>query len=104
MFGFYSDPACKSRRAIKPKTNKEDAMKKTILALAILVAGGVSTVANAGWVRGHYRSNGTYVQPYYRTNPDGNLYNNLRGPYGKLELDLMKSPYNPVSFSPDQIG
>ena len=27
-------------------------------------------------VRGHYRSNGSYVQPHYRSNPDGNFYNN----------------------------
>ena len=27
-------------------------------------------------VRGYYRSNGTYVQPHYRSNPDGNVYNN----------------------------
>lgn len=27
-------------------------------------------------VRGHYRSNGTYVQPHYRSSPDGNPYNN----------------------------
>ena len=28
------------------------------------------------YVRGYYRSNGTYVQPHYRSNPDGNFYNN----------------------------
>ena len=28
------------------------------------------------WVRGHFRSNGTYVQPYYRSTADGNFYNN----------------------------
>jgi hypothetical protein len=27
-------------------------------------------------VRGYYRSNGTYVQPHYRSNPDGNVGNN----------------------------
>ena len=27
-------------------------------------------------VRGYYRSNGTYVQPHYRSNPDGHSYNN----------------------------
>jgi len=36
-------------------------------------------VVNAGVpvpVRGHYRKNGTYVSPYYRSNPDGNFGNN----------------------------
>jgi len=27
-------------------------------------------------VSGHYRSNGSYVQPHYRSSPDGNFYNN----------------------------
>jgi len=27
-------------------------------------------------VRGYYRKDGTYVQPHYRSNPDGNVYNN----------------------------
>jgi uncharacterized protein YgiM (DUF1202 family) len=31
-------------------------------------------------VRGYYRSNGTYVQPYYRSSPDGNPYNNYNYP------------------------
>jgi hypothetical protein len=28
------------------------------------------------WVRGYVRSNGTYVRPHYRSNPDGNFWNN----------------------------
>ena len=28
------------------------------------------------YVRGHYRSNGTYVQPHYRSAPDGKVFNN----------------------------
>ncbi len=31
-------------------------------------------------VNGYYRKNGTYVQPYYRSNPDGNPYNNWSFP------------------------
>jgi hypothetical protein len=31
-------------------------------------------------VNGYYRSNGTYVQPYYRSDPDGNPYNNYSYP------------------------
>ncbi len=27
-------------------------------------------------VKGYFKKNGTYVQPHYRTAPDGNLYNN----------------------------
>jgi hypothetical protein len=32
---------------------------------AMLLASTVA--AQAGWVSGHYRGNGTYVQPYYRS-------------------------------------
>lgn len=28
-------------------------------------------------VHGYFRDNGTYVQPHFRTYPDGNPYNNL---------------------------
>jgi len=28
------------------------------------------------YVHGYYKKDGTYVQPYYRSNPDGNPYNN----------------------------
>ena len=32
------------------------------------------------YVRGYYRSNGTYVKPHYRTAPDSNPYNNYSFP------------------------
>ena len=32
------------------------------------------------YVRGYYRSNGTYVKPHYRTTPDSNPYNNYSFP------------------------
>ena len=28
------------------------------------------------FVNGYYRNDGTYVQPHYRSNPDGNILNN----------------------------
>ena len=53
-------------------------MKKTMTILAVLVIICVTSfAANADvYVRGYYRGNGTYVQPHYRSNPDGNRYNN----------------------------
>ena len=53
-----------------------------ILAVALMVITSFLTVsfAEAGRVRGYYRQNGTYVQPHYRTNPDGNPYNNYSLP------------------------
>jgi uncharacterized protein YxeA len=68
------------------KTQKEDKTMGTkrliILAVALMVITSFLTVsfAEAGRVRGYYRQDGTYVQPHYRTNPDGNPYNNYSFP------------------------
>ncbi|MBI4848902.1 MAG: hypothetical protein HY808_10070 [Nitrospirae bacterium] len=52
-------------------------MKKLIasavLGVSLLAIGGS---AFAGRVNGYYRSNGTYVQPHYRSNPDSSRANN----------------------------
>lgn len=49
---------------------------KTILALAaVMLTAAVS--AKAEWVSGHFRSNGTYVNSYYRTPANGTPYDNL---------------------------
>jgi hypothetical protein len=49
-------------------------MSVFVVVILVLI---ITTVANADVrVRGYYRSNGTYVQPHYRSNPDGNRYNN----------------------------
>lgn len=53
-------------------------MKKTMtifVVLAIVCVTSLSASADV-YVRGYFRSNGTYVQPHYRSNPDGNFYNN----------------------------
>jgi len=54
-------------------------LKKSIavLILAILTMFVFASVADAAVrVSGYYKSNGTYVAPYYRSNSDGNFYNN----------------------------
>jgi len=51
------------------------------------------------YVQGYYRSNGTYVQPHYRSNPDGYFYNNWStypniNPYtGRMGTRLTPSYY-----------
>jgi hypothetical protein len=48
----------------------------SILVVVILVL-VITTVADADvHVRGYYRSSGTYVQPHWRSDPDGNFNNN----------------------------
>ena len=53
-------------------------MKKLIFSLlAVAVMAVFSTEAFAyRYTGGHYRSSGTYVQPYYSSTPDGARWNN----------------------------
>ena len=49
--------------------------------IAGALALGVSSVALANqFVSGYTRSDGTYVQPYWRSDPDDNPYNNYSFP------------------------
>jgi len=50
------------------------ALTKLALAAVILTA---AVSVQAEMVRGHFRSNGTYVAPYYRTPANGTPYDNL---------------------------
>jgi len=54
--------------------------------------------AQADWTRGYYRSNGTYVQPYQRTHPDGNPYNNYSFPGNYNPNTHRTTPGNPNSY------
>jgi hypothetical protein len=47
-----------------------------MLVAAIGVFTAVQTASADVYVHGYYRSNGTYVQPHYRSDPDGNFWNN----------------------------
>ncbi|MDO8259930.1 MAG: hypothetical protein Q7T50_00340 [Candidatus Magasanikbacteria bacterium] len=55
-------------------------MKKFLVSILIIlgltIIAGVSSKAEAVYVNGYYRSNGTYVQPYYRSAPNGLRYDN----------------------------
>jgi hypothetical protein len=48
----------------------------TKLALAAVIL-TTAVAAQAGSVRGYFRSNGTYVMPHYRTPANGTPYDNL---------------------------
>jgi hypothetical protein len=51
---------------------------KTLTKLALVAAILAScAAAQAEWVRGHFRSNGTYVSPYYRTRANSTVDDNL---------------------------
>ena len=48
-------------------------MKKTIMIAAVLLT---SALAQAEYVNGYTKSNGTYVQGYHRTSSDSSTFNN----------------------------
>lgn len=77
-----------------------DTKRSIVLAVALMVLISFLTVtlAEAGWVRGYTRRDGTYVQPHFRTNPDGNPYNNYSFP-GNYNLNTGKTtPGNPNTY------
>lgn len=49
-------------------------------------------------VRGYYRKDGTYVQPHYRSNPDGNPYNNWSFPGNVNPYTGKVAPGNPDTY------
>ena len=57
-------------------------MRKIIMMIGLISVIGLNlnTAANAlVYVNGYFKSNGTYVSPYVRINPDGFCYNNFSG-------------------------
>ena len=73
-----------------------------IFAIALSGFGVTTALADDVYVNGYYKSNGTYVQPYYRTSPDDSLFNNYSthgnvNPYmGEMGT---KSPYGGNSYN-----
>lgn len=71
-------------------------MKRFILLIAVLFI-----VLNS-WaqvhVRGYYRKDGTYVQPHYRSSPDGNPYNNYSYPGNYNPYTGRIAPGNPYTY------
>ena len=54
-------------------------MKKLLVMMllgALAVTGSIGSSADAGYVKSHYRSNGTYVKSHYRANPNAFKYDN----------------------------
>lgn len=82
---------------------------KTIIALALAAAFAAPVMADQ-YVNGYTRSNGTYVQPHYRSDPDGTTLNNYSAPgninpYSGSGSSFGQQPSNPRPFaSPYQEG
>ena len=63
-----------SKTAFNERNKTMKTLTKLALAAVILCS---AFAAQAQVVRGHFRSNGTYVLPYYRTHANGIPYDNL---------------------------
>ena len=81
-------------------------MKRLIIAAVAVLA--FATAARADqYVNGYYRQNGTYVNPYVRSTPDGNPFNNFStqgnvNPYtGSIGTH---NPYATPSYSAPSYG
>lgn len=72
----------------------------SILALLILVSFLALSfnVDAAVRVKGYFRKDGTYVQPHYRSNPDGNPYNNWSFPGNVNPYTGKVAPGNPDTY------
>ena len=86
------------------------AIAKIALVLTTLT---LAAAAQADWVRGHFRSNGTYVAPYYRTPANGIPYDNLSyrgypsqqpGYVSPRSLGFGSTGSRPSSFSGSDFG
>ncbi len=75
-------------------------MHKTILlagAVLAMLAADVATAMADQYVRGYFRRDGTYVQPHYRSDPDGNFWNNYSA-YGNVNPYTGKRGYKRPSY------
>ncbi|MFZ3071917.1 MAG: hypothetical protein WA162_01595 [Thermodesulfobacteriota bacterium] len=64
-------------------------------------------LVDAGWVNGYYKSNGTYVEGYYRSSPNNSVLDNYStkgnsNPYTleKGYVDPYKDIYKPTRIQP----
>jgi hypothetical protein len=77
-------------------------MIRTLIVAAFVVLGSAFTADGADYVRGHFRSNGTYVPGHYRSTADSSFYNNwstrgnvnpYTGSYGTRSYPSYRSSY-----------
>jgi hypothetical protein len=79
-------------------------MKKLLAAFALFSLLFMATPVQAVHVNGYYKSNGTYVQPYERTAPDGNPYNNYSYPGNYNPNTGQITSGNPDTYLNDYYG
>ena len=68
-----------------------------VVVVSVLVADMSIAMADQ-YVRGYFRRDGTYVQPHYRSDPDGYFWNNYSA-YGNINPYTGKRGYKRPSYS-----
>lgn len=69
------------------------------IALAMGLLLSIASIASADeYVRGYVRRDGTYVQPYMRSTPDNNPYNNYSFPGNTNPYTGRVAPGDPDSY------
>ena len=58
-------------------------MKSLITFIFLIIISEITFCQGSSYVKGYFKSNGTYVAPHYRSSPDGNFYNNW-STYGNI--------------------
>ena len=82
-------------------------MKKLALIFLISLVAFTNVVFDvdaAVSVKGYYKKNGTYVQPHYRSNPDGSPYNNWSFPGNVNPYTGKVAPGNPDTYLNNYYG
>ena len=71
-------------------------MKKILLILLLCISNYVGADVH---VKGYYRSNGTYVQPHYRSSPNGTVLDNYSTKGNINPYTGKEGTVNPLSYS-----
>jgi len=73
-------------------------MKKLLFSIALLaISSLIPAHAQDVFVQGYIKRDGTYVQPHYRTRPDGNPWNNY-STYGNINPYTGQRGYKRPSY------
>jgi hypothetical protein len=71
-------------------------MRKFVLCVVFtLVITLFASSVQAGYVKGYYRRDGTYIRPHYRSNPDGVKWNNYGSPSSSQKRQYRNYPVLP---------
>lgn len=75
-------------------------MKRKLFLAVVMLALASSFASASVYVRGYYRKDGTYVQPHYRSDSDGNVYNNwsTKGNYNPYTGEEGTKPVSPYYY------